>query len=191
MLAASDGKIAGIDLGLKDFAIVGAKYAHAKYLRETKAQPEKKTAKTSQKKKGSKSREKVRKLVARIYERILNARQDYLHKSSRKRVDDNQVIVVESLNTKATVRNHKLAKAVSNLGWEMFVNFLHYKLEHEGKTLVEIDRYFPSFRLCWHCHYQVSQMSLDVRTWVCLSCGTHYDKDSNAAINITAEGIRM
>ena len=73
----------------------------------------------------------------------------------------------------------------------MFVNFLQYKLDREGKVLVEIDRWFPSSKLCSNCHYQVSEMPLDVRTWICPSCGTHHDRDGNAAINIRAEGIRM
>jgi putative transposase len=73
----------------------------------------------------------------------------------------------------------------------MFVNFLHYKLDREGKVLVEIDRWFPSSKLCSNCHYQVSEMPLDVRAWTCPSCGTHHDRDANASINIRAEGIRM
>jgi putative transposase len=89
------------------------------------------------------------------------------------------------------VRNHKLAQAISDVGWGIFVNFLHYKLDREGKVLVEIDRWFPSSKLCSNCHYQVNEMPLDVRTWTCPSCGTHHDRDGNASINITAEGIRM
>ena len=89
------------------------------------------------------------------------------------------------------VRNHKLALAISDVGWGMFVNFLQYKLDREGKVLVEIDRWFPSSKLCSNCHYQVDEMPLDVRTWTCPSCGTHHDRDGNAAINIRAEGIRM
>jgi len=86
--------------------------------------------------------------VARVHERVSNVRQDFLHKLSRKLVDDNQVIVVESLHVKGMVRNHKLAKAISDVGWGMFVNFLGYKLDRVGKILVEIDRWFPSSKLC-------------------------------------------
>jgi putative transposase len=89
------------------------------------------------------------------------------------------------------VRNHKLAKAISDVGWGMFVNFLQYKLDREGKVLVEIDRWFPSSKLCSNCHYQISEMPLDVRAWTCPSCGTHHDRDENASQNIRAEGIRM
>jgi putative transposase len=192
----TDGKVAGIDLGLKDFAIVNdgiktSKYANPRHLSIHERNLKRKQQKLARKEKGSKSRDKARKLVARVHERVSNVRQDYLHKLSRKLVDDNQVIVVESLNTKGMVRNHKLAKAISDLGWGMFVNFLQYKLDREGKVLIEIDRWFPSSKLCSNCHYQVSEMPLDVRTWTCPSCGTHHDRDGNAAINIRAEGIRM
>jgi len=195
-VVSTDGKVSGIDLGLKDFAIVHdgvktSKYANPKHLAKHERNLKRKQQKLARKEKGSKSRDKARKLVARVHERVSNVRQDYLHKLSRKLVDEHQVIVVESLNTKGMVRNHKLAKAISDVGWGMFVNFLKYKLDREGKVLVEIDRWFPSSKLCSNCHYQVSEMPLDVRTWNCPNCGTHHDRDGNAAINIRAEGIRM
>ncbi len=195
-VVSTDGKVSGIDLGLKDFAIVHdgiktSKYANPKHLAKHERNLHRKQQKLARKEKGSQSREKARLLVARVHERVSNVRQDYLHKLSRKLVDDNQVIVVESLNTKGMVRNHKLAKAISDVGWGMFVNFLQYKLDHEGKMLVEIDRWFPSSKLCSNCHYQVGEMPLDVRAWICPNCGTHHDRDGNAALNIRAEGIRM
>ena len=192
----TDGKVAGIDLGLKDFSIVNdgiktTKYPNPRHLAKHEYNLKRKQQKLARKEKGSKSRDKARLLVARVHERVSNVRQDYLHKLSRKLVDDNQVIVVESLNTKGMVRNHKLAKAISDVGWGMFVNFLQYKLERDGKVLVEIDRWFPSSKLCSNCHYQVGEMPLEVRSWICPNCGTHHDRDGNAAINIRAEGIRM
>lgn len=192
----TDGKVAGIDLGLKDFAIVNdgiktSKYTNPKHLAKHERNLKRKQQKLARKEKGSKSRDKARRLVARVHERVSNVRQDFLHKLSRKLVDDNQVIVVESLHVKGMVRNHKLAKAISDVGWGMFVNFLSYKLDREGKVLVEIDRWFPSSKLCSNCHYQVREMPLDIRTWTCPSCGTQHDRDGNAAINIRAEGIRM
>ncbi len=192
----TDGKVAGIDLGLKDFAIVNdgvktSKFANPKHLAKHERNLKRKQRKLDRKEKGSKSTDKARKLVARVHERVSNVRQDYLHKLSRKLVDENQVIVVESLNTKGMVRNHKLAASISDVGWGMFVNFLSYKLEKEGKVLVEIDRWFPSSKLCSNCHYQVDEMPLEVRSWTCPSCGTHHDRDGNASANIRAEGIRM
>jgi putative transposase len=86
---------------------------------------------------------------------------------------------------------HNLAASISDVGWGTFANFLAYKLERKGAKLVEIDRWFPSSKLCSNCFYQVSEMSLDIRGWTCPHCGTHHDRDGNAAINIRAEGIRM
>jgi putative transposase len=183
-------------LGLKDFAVVNdgiktSKYPNPKHLAKHERNLKRKQQKLARKEKGSKSRDKARKLVARVHERVSNVRQDYLHKLSRKLVDDNQVIVVESLNIKGLVRNYKLAKAISDVGLGMFVNFLQYKLDREGKVLVEIDRWFPSSKTCSVCLHQISSMSLDVREWTCSHCGTHHDRDGNAATNIRNEGIRM
>ncbi|HBL14918.1 MAG TPA: transposase [Cyanobacteria bacterium UBA11162] len=194
--SSTDGKVAGIDLGLKDFAVVNdgiktSKYANPKHLAKHERNLKRKQQNLARKQKGSKSTAQARKLVARVHERVSNVRQDYLHKLSRKLVDDNQVIVVENLNTLGMVGNHKLAKAISDVGWGMFVNFLQYKLARQGKVLVEIDRWFPSSKLCSNCHYQVNEMPLEVRAWICPNCSTHHDRDSNAAINIRAEGIRI
>lgn len=190
------GKTVGIDLGLKDFCITHdgnktSKYANPKHFKKHEKNLARKQAKLARKKKGSKSREKARKLVAIVHERISNARQDFLHKLSRKIVNDNQVVVVENLNVKGMVRNHNLAKAISDVGWGIFVNFLDYKLQQKGGLLVEIDRWFPSSKICSSCFYQMSEMPLDIREWTCPSCGTHHDRDENASKNIRAEGIRQ
>ncbi len=192
----TDGKVAGIDLGLKEFAIVNdgnktSRFANPRHLAKNSRNLARKQAQLARKVKGSNSRNRAKKLVARVHERISNVRQDYLHKLSRKLVDENQVIVVENLNVKGMVRNHKLAKAISDVGWGTFINFLSYKLDREGKVLVEIDRWFPSSKTCSECLYQIDQLPLDVRSWTCPSCGTNHDRDENAAINIRAEGIRM
>lgn len=190
------GKVCGIDLGIKDFAIVNngektSKYANPKHLKKHEKNLARKQQKLARKQKGSKNREKSRKLVAKIYERTSNTRHDFLHKLSRKIVNSNQVVVVEKLNIKGMVRNHKLAKAISDVGWGTFINFLDYKLKQKGGLLVEIDRWFPSSKTCSHCLYQMSEMPLDVREWTCPSCGTHHDRDENASKNIRAEGIRI
>ncbi|NEO68615.1 RNA-guided endonuclease TnpB family protein, partial [Moorena sp. SIO3H5] len=198
------GKVIGIDLGIKDFAITydgekTSKFGNPKPIDRYEKKLSKKQRIAARKKKGSSGRKKARKIVAKVYERIGNVRQDYLHKLSRKIVDQNQVVVVENLNVKGMVsatrtlreRNHKLAKAISDLGWGTFVNFLSYKCEKEGKVLVEINRWFPSSKTCSSCHYRIKELPLDVRTWVCPGCGTHHDRDGNAAKNIRAEGIRM
>lgn len=191
-----DGKVCGIDLGIKDFAIVAgeekvSKYANPRHLRKHEKNLARKQAKLARKQKGSKSREKARKLVARVHERVSNARNDFLHKLSRKIVNSHQVVVVENLNVKGMVRNHCLAKAISDVGWGTFVNFLDYKLKEKGGLLVEIDRWFPSSKTCSNCLYQMAEMPLDIREWTCPSCGQVHDRDENAAKNIRAEGIRQ
>lgn len=190
------GKIIGIDLGIKDFCVTHngdktSKFANPRHIKKHEKNLARKQAKLARKKKGSNQREKTRKLVARVHERISNARQDFLHKLSRKIVNDNQVVVVENLNVKGMVRNHNLALAISDVGWGTFINFLDYKLKLKGGLLVEIDRWFPSSKTCSNCLYQMSEMPLDIREWTCPSCGTHHDRDENAATNIRAEGIRQ
>ena len=190
------GKICGIDLGIKDFAIVNdgektSKYANPKHLKKHEKNLARKQQKLARKQKGSKNREKARKLVAKVHERTSNTRHDFLHKLSRKIVNGNQVVVVEQLNIKGMVRNHCLAKAISDVGWGTFINFLDYKLKEKGGLLVEIDRWFPSSKTCSNCLYQMSEMPLDVREWTCPSCGTVHDRDENASKNIRAEGIRI
>ncbi len=191
-----EGKVAGIDLGIKDFAIVHdgiktSKYQNPRHIKKYEKNLARKQQKLARKKAGSKTREKAKKLVAKVHEKISNARQDYLHKLSRKIVNDNQVVVVEKLNIKGMVKNHKLAKAINDVGWGMFVNFLDYKLKLKGGLLVEIDRWFPSSKTCSNCLYIMSEMPLEIREWTCPSCGIKHDRDENASKNIRAEGIRI
>ncbi|MEC4884533.1 MAG: RNA-guided endonuclease TnpB family protein [Scytonema sp. PMC 1070.18] len=192
----SDGSVIGIDLGLKHFAVVNngekvSKFDNPKHIAKHEKNLQRKQKKLARKKDGSKSRFKSKKIVAKVYERVSNSRQDFLQKLSTKLVNENQVVVVENLNTKGMIRNHNLAKAISDAGWGMFTNFLDYKLQRKGGLLVEIDRWFPSSKLCSNCFYQMADMPLDVREWTCPSCGTHHDRDGNAAANIRAEGIRI
>jgi putative transposase len=192
----SEGKIYGIDLGLKHFAVVTdgnhiSKYDNPKHLAKHEKNLKRKQKKLARKAKGSISRNRYRKVVAKVYERVSNSRQDFLHKLSYKLVSDSQAVIVENLHVKGMVRNHNLAKSISDVGWGTFTNFLAYKLERRGGKLVEIDRWFPSSKLCSNCFYQIGEMPLDVREWTCPHCKTHHDRDGNAAQNIRAEGIRM
>ena len=192
----TQGKIYGIDLGIKHFAVVTDgkkvdKYNNPKHIAKHEKNRKRKQKKLARKQKGSKSRNKYRKTVAKVYERVSNSRRDFLHKLSHKLVSDSQAVIVENLHVKGMVRNHKLAKAISDCGWGTFTNFLAYKLERKGGKLVEIDRWFPSSKLCSHCFSQVAEMPLNIREWTCSHCGTHHNRDENAAENIRAEGIRM
>ncbi len=193
---ASEGKILGIDLGVKDFCVVHdgksvSKYSNPKHLAKHEKNLKRKLHKLARKVKGSNSRKKYAPVVAKVYERVSNSRQDFLHKVSYRLVNKSQVVVVENLHVKGMVRASNLAKAISDCGWGMFVNFLSYKLERKGGKLVEIDRWFPSSKLYSNCFYQMDEMPLNVREWTCPDCLTHHERDENAAANIRAEGLRI
>ncbi|MDZ7962581.1 MAG: RNA-guided endonuclease TnpB family protein [Aulosira sp. DedQUE10] len=126
-----------------------------------------------------------------MHEKVSNSRQDFLHKLSRKLVNESQIIVVENLNVKGMVRKPRIAKLISDVGWGMFVNFIDYKLKAKDGQLVEIGRFFPSSKTCSCCGHIVDEMPLDVRVWDCPVCKTHYDRDENASKNVRTEGIRI
>ncbi|NES82819.1 MAG: IS200/IS605 family element transposase accessory protein TnpB [Moorea sp. SIO2B7] len=189
----TNGKPIGIDLGLTHFAITsdGSKYDNPKHLAKHQGNLKRKQQKLSRKKKGSNNRQKARQLVAKVHSKISRCRQDFLHKLSRKIVNENQVIAVENLNVKGMVRNHNLAKAISDCGWGMFCTMLKYKAENEGKKYLEVDRFFPSSQTCHVCLNQVGSLPLDVRNWTCEHCKTNHDRDINASINIRNEALRI
>ncbi|WP_026097769.1 RNA-guided endonuclease InsQ/TnpB family protein [Baaleninema simplex] len=189
----ADGKAIGIDLGLKHFAVTsdGEKYNNPRHLKKHERNLKRKQRKLSRKQQGSNSRQKARRLVARVHSKIANTRADFLHKLSRKIVNENQVIVVENLAVKNMVRNHSLAKAISDVGWGMFSTLLKYKAEGEGKVYLEVDRFFPSTHLCSETLLPLPKMGLDVRSFECPQCGQIHDRDINAAINLKNEGLRI
>jgi putative transposase len=191
--ASSKGNAIGIDLGITDFAITstGSKYPNPRHIKKHERNLKRKQRKLSRKVKGSNSRNKARNLVAKVHQRIDNSRQDFLHKLSHKLVNENQVIVVEDLAVKNMVRNHCLAKAISDCGWSSFVGMLDYKCERSGKILVKVYRFFPSSKTCSNCYHRVSFLPLDVRQWTCSNCGNNHDRDVNAAQNLKAEGLRV
>jgi len=192
----SGDKIIGIDLGLKDFAIVHdgdntTKYANPKHLYCHQKNLARKQKQLSRKTKGSSARERFRKIVAKVHEKIANSRQDFLHKLSRKLVNESQIIVVENLNVKGMVKNRKLSKSISDVGWSMFVNFIDYKLKQKEGELIEIERFFPSSKTCSSCGHVLDELPLNIREWDCPNCYTHHDRDGKAALNIRNEGIRI
>jgi putative transposase len=191
--ATTKGNAIGLDVGLTDFLVTseGSKYQHPKATKKHAKNLKRKQQKLSRKVKGSNRRNKARWLVAKVNSKIKRVREDFLHKLSRKIVNENQVIVVEDLNIKGMVRNHCLAKAISDAGWGMFATMLNYKAEAEGKTYLEIDRFFPSSKTCNHCLHKVSDMNLSIREWKCPKCEAVNDRDINAAKNIRDEGLRF
>ncbi|CCQ68056.1 MULTISPECIES: RNA-guided endonuclease InsQ/TnpB family protein [Crocosphaera] len=146
--------------------------------------------KLSRRVKGSNNRRRAIKEVALLHEKITNTRQDFLHKLSRKLVDENQIIVAEDLCLKGLART-KLAKSIHDAGFRMLLNFLSYKLEREGGKLVQVDRFYPSTKTCSCCGFKNNLIDLSVRDWVCPQCQTHHDRDENAAKNLRTEGLRI
>ncbi|MCF4969249.1 IS200/IS605 family element RNA-guided endonuclease TnpB [Nostoc sp. CMAA1605] len=191
--SSSEGKAIGVDMGIHHYAITsdGNKHGNPKYYRKYEVKLTKKQKQLSRKQKGSNNRNKVRRKVARVHNKITRCREDFLHKLSRKLVDENQVIVVENLAVKNMVKNHNLAKSISDAGWGQFCTMLKYKAEWEGKTYIEVDRFFPSSKTCSNCLHQVDRLNLDIRSWQCPKCQTIHDRDINAAVNIRDEGLRI
>jgi len=180
----------GADLGLKDFVALssGEVVGNPKFF----AKDEKKLARAqrrhAKKKKGSKNRDKARRRVARIHARIADRRRDFLHKLSTRLIRENQTICVETLAVKNMVKNHTLAKAIHDVGWSEFVSQLDDKADWYGRTLVKIDRWYPSSKRCFDCGHILDSLTLDVRVWTCPECGVVHDRDINAAKNIHAVG---
>lgn len=187
------GKAIGLDLGLTHFVITseGSKFDNPKWIAKHQRNLKQKQKRLSRRQKGSNNRNKTRKQVATVHNKISRCREDFHHKLSRRIVNENQVICVENLNLKGMVKNHCLAKAISQVGWGQFCTMLKYKAEWEGKVYLEVDRFFPSSKTCNVCLNQVSNLTLDVRFWKCSSCKTKHDKDINAAKNIRDEGLRI
>jgi putative transposase len=183
----------GLDLGLKSMVITsdGQTYGNPKFFHIEEKKLARAQRHLSKKQKGSKNRAKARHKVARIHARIRDRRRDYQHKLSTKLIRENQTVCVESLHVKNLVQNHCLAKAISDVGWSEFVRQLEYKALWYGRTLVKIDKWYPSSKRCFDCGHLLDSLTLDVRTWTCPQCGTVHDRDINAAKNILAAGLAV
>ena len=179
----------GIDLGLKHFAVmtndamVSEKIDNPRFLRKSEAKVKKAQRALSRKKIGSKNREKATLLLAKKHEKIANQRKDFLHKLSRRIVDENQVIVVETLTSKDMMKNHKVAKSIGDVSWHEFVRQLEYKCKFYGRTLIKAGQWFASTQICSSCGVKGEKKTVDDREWTC-TCGAHHDRDINASINL-------
>lgn len=182
----------GIDLGLKDFVITsnGDRYSSNKFIQKCSKKLATMQKHLSRKKKGSASWNRQRIKVARLQEKIMSSRKDKLHKISIDLIRRYDVVCCENLNVKGLVRNHHLAKSISDASWSTFVTMLEYKAKWYGKTLVKIGRFYPSSKTCHHCGHVNDDLSLADRYYTCPYCGELIDRDLNAAKNILDEGLR-
>ncbi|GAC1497336.1 MAG: RNA-guided endonuclease TnpB family protein [Chamaesiphon sp.] len=195
LISNKEGKISGIDLGLTSLVTVFDgeicyKVYPIKPTRKYALRLRRRQKALSRKIKGSNNRRSSVKIVAKVHEKITNTRQDCLHKLSRKLVNENQVIVAENLCVKGLART-KLAKSIHDASFGMLLNFLGYKLEREGGKLIQVDRFFPSTKICNCCKFKNNSLNLNIREWICPSCLASHDRDENAAKNIREEGLRI
>lgn len=188
------GSVIGIDVGLKEFAITsdGDKFHNPKYLSKSEKRLKRLQRKHSKKQKGSKNKEKSRIKLAKLYEKVTNQRKDFIHKLTTELLKNHDVICCENLNVTGMIKNHKLAKAISDVSWSEFFYQLKYKADWYSKKFIQIDRFFASSQLCHNCGYKNPGVrDLGIREWTCPSCNQHHDRDVNAAQNILTEGLKI
>ena len=188
-----DNKI-GFDLGLKEF-IVTSENEHIenpKNLRKHEDKLKKEQRKLSGKQKHSKNFNKQRRKLSKIHKKIFNKRTDFLHKLSKKLIIENQVIISEDLNIKGMLKNHNLAKSISDASWHEFSRQLTYKADWYGRVYHKINTFYPSSQLCNCCNYKNQDVKdMNIREWICPNCGVKHDRDTNSAINILKEGLSV
>ena len=194
LLKSNKGGEVGIDVGLKSFYTDsnGNTVDNPKPLKKLLKKLTREQRRLSRKMPKSANREKSRVRVARIHEHIADIRKDFLHKTSTALVKQNKLIAVENLNIKGMLKNHKLAFAISDVGWSEFFRQLEYKAELYGSEVIKIDTFYPSSQICSDCGYQNKEVkNLSIRDWTCLICGSQHDRDVNASINILRKALEQ
>ena len=193
----------GIDLGITDFAILstGRKVDNQRFTKKMEQKLKREQRKSSRRYeqakkdnrdlKKSKNYQKQRMKVARLRERVAFQREDFLNKLSTELIRQYDIICLEDLHIKGLLKNHKLAKAISDVSWSSFVQKLMYKAKWYGREVVKVSRFYPSSQICHACGHYDCKKSLDIRAWTCPSCFTTLDRDINASRNILGEGLRI
>ena len=185
--------VVGIDLGINDFVITsnGEVFDNLQFKKSQSNKIKRLQKQLSRKEKGSNNRNKIRIKLAKVYKRITDKKQYYLHQVSNTLINENQVICMEDLNVKGMLRNHKLAGSIQEMSFYEFKKMLEYKANWYGRKLIFVDRFYPSSKTCNHCGYVNKKLKLSDRQWVCPNCGEIIERDYNAALNIRDEGIRL
>jgi putative transposase len=183
----------GLDLGISTLltASNGEKFSNPKSLRQAQKRLKRLQKDLSRKVKGSNNRYKAQLTVAKLHEKVSHIRRDNLNKITTKLIQENQLTAVETLNVKGMMKNQNLAQAIGDASWGELVRQLEYKATWYGRTLVKIDRWFPSSKRCSSCGHTLKKLPLNIREWDCPECGTHHDRDQNAAVNILAVGLTV
>lgn len=185
--------VVGIDLGIKDFVITsdGEVFDNLHFKKTETKKIKRLQRQLSKKQKGSNNRNKARIRLARLYKKINDRKQYYLHTVSNSLIDENQVICMEDLNVKGMVKNHNLAESICEMNFGEFRRMLEYKAQWYNRKIVFVDRFYPSSKTCNHCGYINKGLTLKDREWICPNCGDVISRDYNAAMNILDEGLRI
>jgi putative transposase len=185
--------VVGVDAGITSLATpsTGEKIANPRHERRDRARLARAQRRLARTQKGSANRDKARLKVARVHARITDRRKDFLHKLTTRLVRDNQAVVIEDLSVRNMIRNHHLARAISDAAWREMRAMLEYKCQWYGRDLIVIGRWYPSSKTCSACGRLASSLPLGVREWECADCGTRHDRDINAAVNIKAAGLAV
>ena len=184
------------DMGIRNFGIYGnydftKEVSNPRFIKIHEKRLRRLQQSLSRKKLRSKNWYKAKLKIAKEQRKIKNQRKDFHHKLSRTIVNNCKVFICEDLNIKGMLKNRKLAKQITSVGWGQFLNYVKYKIEREGGLFIKVDRYFASSKLCHKCGYKKEDLELTDRRWICPKCGTTHDRDENAKFNLLNKGINL